>query len=356
MAESKSDWVDFKSVKSAVSMEMVLGYYGIEIRKVNRSSWRGKCPLPTHTGDSESSFSMNSDKNAWACHVGSCVKARDGRKGGNVLDFVAVMEGCTIRDAALKLQNWFSVEASNERPVDYVPSRDRKKSDDKKLVREKKDEPVEDSTSDVEDDTQEVNQPLEFTLKSIDGSHPYIKKRGIKEGTAEFFGIGFFYGKGSMAGRIVIPIHSETGDLIGYAGRAVDDELAKSDGKYKTPFKKSLVLFNLHRVLETKSREVILVEGFFDTMKVHQAGFPFVVSLMGSVLSEHQERLLVENFDSVILLLDGDEAGRSATSEIALRLVRKVFVRVIEMPEGKQPDELSSVELQKFLKRLEGGA
>ncbi len=171
MAESKSDWVDFKSVKSAVSMEMVLDYYGIEIRKVNQSSWRGKCPLPTHTGDSGNSFSMNSDKNAWACHVASCVKARDGRKGGNVLDFVAVMEGCTIRDAALKLQNWFSVEASKERPADYVPSRDRKKSGSKKLVREKKDEPVEDSTSDVEDDVQEVNQPLEFTLKSIDSSH-----------------------------------------------------------------------------------------------------------------------------------------------------------------------------------------
>jgi len=354
MAESKSEWVDFKSVKSAVSMEMVLGYYGIEIRKVNRSSWRGKCPLPTHAGDSESSFSMNSDKNAWACHVASCVKARDGRKGGNVLDFVAVMGGCSVRDAALKLQNWFSVEASNERPADYVPSRDRKKSDSKKLVREKKDELVEDSTSDVEDDTQEVNQPLEFELKSIDTSHPYIRKRGIKEGTAEHFGIGFFYGKGSMAERLVIPIHNEEGELIAYAGRAIDD---KTEPKYKVPagFRKSLVLFNLHRA-ENSNDRVVLVEGFFDVMKVHQAGFPFVVSLMGSVLSEHQEHLLVENFDSVILLLDGDEAGRSATSEIALRLVRKVFVQVIEIPEGKQPDQLSSEELQKFLKRLEGGA
>ena len=355
MAESKSEWVDFKAVKSAVTMEMVLGYYGIELRKVNRSSWRGKCPLPTHTGDSESSFSMNSDKNAWACHVGSCVKARDGRKGGNVLDFVAVMEGCAIRDAALKLQNWFSVEASNERPADYVSSRDKNKPNSKKLVRGKKDEPVEDSTSDVEDDTQEgmVNQPLEFQLKSIDGSHPYVKKRGIKEETAEHFGIGFFYGKGSMAERLVIPIHNEKGELIAYAGRAIDDE---TEPKYKVPagFRKSLVLFNLHRAKNSNDR-VVLVEGFFDVMKVHQAGFPFVVSLMGSVLSEHQEHLLVENFDSVILLLDGDEAGRSATSEIALRLVRKVFVQVIEIPEGKQPDQLSSVALQKFLKRLEGG-
>lgn len=113
MQKSKNDWVDFSGVKSAVSMEMVLEHYGIEIRKVNRFSRRGKCPLPTHTGDSKNSFSVNSDKNAWACHVGSCVKARGERKGGNVLDFVAVMESCTIRDSALKLQNWFSVEVSN---------------------------------------------------------------------------------------------------------------------------------------------------------------------------------------------------------------------------------------------------
>ena len=76
---------------------------------------------------------------------------------------------------------------------------------------------------------------------------------------------------------------------------------------------------------------------------------------MGSTLSVEQEKLLVENFDSVILLLDGDEAGRTATSELALRLVRKVFVRVVDVPEGKQPDQLSSKELQKLLGFLKGG-
>jgi len=201
------------------------------------------------------------------------VKARDGRKGGNVLDFVAVMEGCTIRDAALKLQNWFSVEASNERPADYVPSRDRKKQDSKKLVRGKKDEPTDDGLdtlteaeiAELEDDAQEPNQPLEFELKSIEPTHPYIiRRRGIKAETAEHFGIGFFYGKGSMAGRVVFPVHDEAGILIGYAGRAVDDELVEKEGKYKTPFRKSLVVFNLHRVLEAgnKNREVVVVEGF----------------------------------------------------------------------------------------------
>ncbi len=358
MAETKSDWVDFKEVKATVSMEMILDYYAVEIRQVNRSSWRGKCPLPTHTGDSGNSFNMNTEKNAWACHVGSCVKARDGRKGGNVLDFVAVMEGCSVRDAALKLQNWFKVEASNERPADYVPSRDRKKSDDKKLVREKKDEPAEDPIPDVENDSQEgmVNQPLEFELKSIDGSHPYVRKRGIKEGTAEHFGIGYFYGKGSMADRVVIPIHNGEGELIAYAGRAIDDEV---EPKYRFPsgFRKSLVLFNLHRA-ENSSDRVVLVEGFFDVMKVHQAGFPYVIALMGCEMSEAQENLLIESFNEVIIMLDADESGRSAASQIASRIVRKLFVRIVDVPEGKQPDQLSSDEIRQilnFLKPKNGG-
>lgn len=352
------DWVDFKTVKEAVTMEMILAHYGIKLRKVNRTSLRGDCSLPTHSADAtENSLSVHTGKNAWACQSASCKAAREGKTGGNVLDFVAVMEGCSIRDAGLKIQEWFHVEASNQRPKDYIPSRDRPK---KKLATKKDDrggdktqaKSPDDSGSD--EDVETVNQPLEFQLKSVDTTHPYIRQRGIKPETAQHFGIGYFNGRGSMAGRLVIPIHNEDGDLIAYAGRSVDD----SEPKYKLPagFKKSLVLFNLHRALQTKTKVVVVVEGFFDCLKVSQAGFPYTVALMGSALSEHQEKLLVENFDRVVVMLDGDEGGRSATSEIALRLVRKVFVRVIEMPEGKQPDQLSSEELQKFLKRLEGSA
>jgi len=115
-------------VKEAVSMEMVLSLsrYSIELRRVNAMYLRGACPLPTHnTEGSQNSFGVSTDKNAWACHAKSCVEARGGSKGGNVLDFVAVMESCTIRDGALKLQDWFGVEASNEKPPDYVRAKDR---------------------------------------------------------------------------------------------------------------------------------------------------------------------------------------------------------------------------------------
>ena len=81
MPEEKKDWVSFEEVKKAVSIDMVLLHYDIPLKQKNATSWRGKCPLPTHTGDSENSFSVNTEKNAWACHVASCKKARGGRKG-----------------------------------------------------------------------------------------------------------------------------------------------------------------------------------------------------------------------------------------------------------------------------------
>ena len=96
-------------------------------------------------------------------------------------------------------------------------------------------------------------------------------------------------------------------------GRAIDGE----EPKYRFPagFRKSLVLFNLHRVLKTGARTVVVVEGFFDALAVHQAGYPAVVALMGSTLSRQQGDLLTTHFDRVLLMLDGDEAGRHGAAD-----------------------------------------
>ena len=70
---------------------------------------------------------------------------------------------------------------------------------------------------------------------------------------------------------------------------------------------------------------------------------------MGSALSDQQEQLLVEHFNTVIVMLDGDEGGRAAANEIGSRLMRNLFVRVIDVPKGTQPDQLSSEETQNLL-------
>lgn len=109
------DYVDFKRVKAEVSVEDVAVRYGVALRRVNGSHERGKCPLPTHpAGDDTKSFSINVSKQVWICHSTACAKGRRGKKGGDVIELVAVMESCSLRDAGLKLVSWFGVSMSNE--------------------------------------------------------------------------------------------------------------------------------------------------------------------------------------------------------------------------------------------------
>jgi DNA primase len=256
---SETTWVDFKAVKSAVSTEAVLGRYAVKVYRLNKDHVRGKCPLPSHTSTaSKVSFVVNTTKNVWSCKSDSCVAARKGRTGGDVLDFVTLMEQCSLKEAAEKLASWFGVKA--ELPVTPKAATE---------APQKAAEPIPTPTAAPPKEEGE-NAPLKFTLKGVDPAHPYLPHRGITGETAALFGVGFFPGKGSMAGRVVVPIHNEKGELVAYAGRSIDD----AEPRYKLPadFKKSLVLFNLHRA--KGQGRVVLVEGFFGTMKVHQAGFP----------------------------------------------------------------------------------
>jgi DNA primase len=337
------DWVSFDEIKKTVSLQLVIEHYGIPLRRVAPNTLRGKCPLPAHgSKTSTESFTATLSKGvggAWACQSQSCIKTR-GRVGGNVLDFVAAMENCSIRDAAIKLQTWFLVPAAGEprRTIGKEPRADISAGKEPKpeLISKKESDGVGESES---------NKPLSFTLQKIEGGHPYVKERGLIEETTRTFGVGVFPGKGSMQGRCVIPIHNAKGDLVAYAGRAIDG----AEPRYKFPvgFHKSLELFNLHRVKGELS--VVLVEGFFDCMKVTQAGFP-CVALMGSTMSKAQEELLAQHFGHIVVMLDGDEAGKAAAQGIGERLRQRIYqVDVVDLPNGVQPDQLSTDELSELL-------
>jgi DNA primase len=321
----ESNWVDFKAVKQTVTMRAVLEHYGIKGLRQSRGELRGQCPI--HKGEGEDSFHANTEKNCFHCF--SC------KASGNVLDFVAAMERCTVREAALRLQQWFSVGAGNGKVHTAAVAA-----------------PATPAESRGEGSAE--NKPLQFQLKNVDPEHAYLRDRGIQKETAEMFGVGFFSGKGSTSGRVVIPIHNERGELVAYAGRSIDG----SEPKYKLPagFHKSAELFNFHRALQHKREagisELIVVEGFFDTLKVHQAGFPGVVGLMGCSISETQVLAIAQHFDHVTIMPDNDEAGMRMMVNVVNSLMFFLYVRV-EMPdvEGQQPDQLSEEEIRAVLGR-----
>ena len=306
---------DFKSLKR-IPIVHVLTRYGVRLRRAGPHTLCGACPLPTHTSrSSRQSFSVNLSLQVWSCHSTSCIAARGGHVGGHVIDLVAIIERCSLREAGLRLQDWFSVRAPHPVLL-HVPA--------------------------VEPSVAEPNRPLSFALQRIDTRHPYLTQRGISPATARLFGVGMYRGTGFLAGRCVIPIRDEKSQLVAYAGRAVNGE----EPKYRFPagFRKSQVLFNLDRAVQTGGNNVIVVEGFFDALKVHQAGHP-VVALMGSSFSQRQSELLLSHFASVTLMLDGDEPGRRATEFIVQLLIAKLKINKVDLPNHIQPDQLSSAEI-----------
>src|ERR1035438_6472152 len=139
----ESKWVDFKAVKQSVTIIQILDRYGVKLKKSGKEL-RGRCPI--HQGDGTDTFHVSTEKNAFHCF--SC------QAKGNVLDLVAAMEKCSVRDAALKLRDWFSQGAGN------VPGPDENSTANSQLARDEVGE------------RGEPNKPLSFRLKGIDFAHP----------------------------------------------------------------------------------------------------------------------------------------------------------------------------------------
>lgn len=326
-------WIDFTELKRQVSIRDVLTRYGLVDKLAEKKPGRliGACPI--HGGKNGTSFNVDTDKNVFNC-FSQC-------GGGNVLDLVMKIEDCSIRQAGEKLSDWYGLTFERRRSKgDTKPATER---------------PVRTATAPAPEtsnrsEAPRPNQPLGRPLTNLNPDHPYLVQRGLTVPTIRFFGVGYCT-RGLMRGRIAIPIHDEAGALVAYAGRAIDDVLAQDHGKYRLPdgFKKSFVLFNLHRAAQHADRGLILVEGYFDAMKVHQAGFPNVVALMGSKLTEQQEQLLIAATTRLTMFLDGDEPGRAGRRDIWQRLSPRLWLRNILLEPGQQPDDLTEDQLRTVL-------
>jgi DNA primase len=335
---AKSSFVDFKAVKAAITMEQVLEHYGI-LDKFKRGTDSLNGPCPIHGGSNPTQFRISISKNIWNC-FSEC------KHGGNVLDFIARMDDVSIHAAALKAIEWFnldpeamSVSDGEESPVEAP------KSDGAPKPVAKTAAPVVENAA--------PNTPLKFRLDKLEREHPYLtQERGLTLETIVDFGIGFC-SKGMMADRIAIPIHNVKGEVVAYAGR-FSGEPGEDTPKYKLPqgFRKSQELFNIDRAIKEQG-PLVIVEGFFDAIKIHQNGWRRVVALMGSTLSAAQEELIKQHTgrnSQIIIMLDENEAGQAGREDIACRLSKHCYVRVhtFDRPD-MEPEHLTSQEVHQIL-------
>jgi len=208
----------------------------------------------------------------------------------------------------------------------------------------------------------------------------YISQRGLAPSTVKKFGLGasldfnslpeYLAGKGymqedlidsgvlakndrgrlfdSQGGRLIFPIINAFDEVVGFGGRV----LQKGDyAKYKNTketmlFDKSKTLYNVNLLKKLKREQaipnVIIVEGYMDTISLYQAGFRNVVASMGTSLTKDQARLVKRYSENVLISYDGDFAGQNADLRgIEILKSEGLNVRVVPMPDGLDPDDVA---------------
>lgn len=151
----------------------------------------------------------------------------------------------------------------------------------------------------------------------------------------------------SQGGRLIFPIINALDEVVAFGGRLLE----KADfAKYKNTketllFNKSKTLYNINLLKKLKRSQsipnVIFVEGYMDTISLYQAGFENVVASMGTALTKEQARLVKRYSENVLISYDGDFAGQKNTVR-GLEILKDegLNVRVVPLPEGKDPDDV----------------
>jgi len=338
--------VDFKEqLKSSISIEKVVGEY-VRLKKAGGQRYVGLCPFHNEKTPSFGVHVVHQIYKCFGCGA-----------GGDVIDFVMKYEGISFYEALKSLA---------ERNGIPMPKRSLVADEDAKL-REA-----------VFHMHELAGEQFRANLQSPAGeaARSYLAKRGMAPETVEQFGMGYAERGGRailrvleqrfssaqieqsglvrrrddgsfydyFRNRLMFPIHNESGKIIGFGGRAL---AAEDNPKYlnspETPiYKKSYVLYNLHRAKDAIRKEdrAVLVEGYMDAIGVTAAGFRAVVASCGTSLTAQQVQALKRLSQRIVVNFDPDAAGASGSERsINLLLEEGMSVRIMELDGGLDPDE-----------------
>ena len=298
--------LDFRFLKRAVSIEQLLAdkerFAGLRRQGPN---WVGPCPL--HGGDNPNAFVVHRDRNLWRCFT-AC------DAGGDVVELARRLADGSYPAAARDLARIAGSPAPVYRPVNTIRQR--------------------------------AFSPFTARLR-LDPAAPFLARKGIRPQTAADYEVGAFHGQGWLTGCVALRLHDPDCRPLGYAGRRLDPEQAARSGKWAFPpgLPRNTLLYGYHRAMRPRTRGVVLVECPWGVLRLAQLGI-LAVALLGTHLSEPQ-RALLENFPRVILMLDGDRAGRLAATAILARLTTPASL--VQLPDGADPDDLTDLHLRLLL-------
>jgi DNA primase len=331
-----------EEIKAKISIVDYIGKF-VTLKKAGRN-FIGLCPFHI---EKTPSFSVSVEKNIFFCF--GC------RTGGDVVAFVTKFEGLSFKEAVEHLGELASLP-----PPEWNDGK---------------------STTDHMDMFELMKQVSTFfheQLKREKNAIDYLQKRGISEQTMDRFELGYApfdsrplltvlsdkkidYTRAAYLGllsrdsggtyysyfrdRILFPIRNNRGFVIGFGGRSLSD--AQMPKYLNSPDNsifhkgKNLYAFYESRIAITKANAVLLVEGYMDTISLHQKGIQNVVASLGTAFSMEQAEMIHKHVPTIYFCYDNDSAGKKATVRaLELLLPTDVPCRVIEIPDPyKDPDE-----------------
>lgn len=339
-----------QQIKDKLNILDVISPY-VELHKAGKN-YKGKSPF---AAEKTPSFYVSPDRGMYYCFSTS--------QGGDIFNFIQAMEGVDFKESLKML----AVKAG----VELVPEDPKKKSERERLF------------ATMEAATVFFTEKLEQETEARE----YLENRGVKPETVAKWRIGYAPGppkhgwreakdhleslgytkdellKGGIIktteggkepfdvfrDRIVFPMAEPGGKMVAFSGRILhpDDKAPKYVNSPETDlYKKSDVLYGYDKA-KTGIRNLnfsLIVEGQFDVVMCHQAGYNNTVAVSGTALTLHHVQLLERMSDKVVLALDADKAGINAMKKGAqLMLGRGLDVKVAEMPLGKDPADIIQV-------------
>jgi DNA primase len=189
----------------------------------------------------------------------------------------------------------------------------------------------------------QFHQALQQQLEQGGEAAHYLNVRGISADTARTWQLGV------AAGRLVIPLNDPAGQAVGFCGRAMGDQLPRyRNSSGDLLFQRNGLVFGLDQAAAAIRREgtALLVEGPLDVIQLHQAGFQQAVACLGTSVSALQLQLLQRHgMKQLLIALDGDSAGQTATERLLQQLQPELIrgqlgAAVVSLPEGQDADGL----------------
>lgn len=342
---------ELDEIKNRLDIVEYVGKY-VQLKNTGRN-FKGLCPFHT---EKTPSFIVSPDKQIWHCF--GC------NEGGDIISFAEKMEGMDFAEALRMLA---------ERAGVKLPERINatKKSDNDKYYAI----------------NEEACSYYQKELHSESGKRvlAYLKSRYFSDETIKNFRFGYSPAKGDVLtkhlnllgyqnadliksgisinkngrvidmfrNRLMIPIMNQSGKVVAFTARVLDDSLPKYINTPESPvYHKSDVLFGFDKAKEAarKQDHLILVEGNMDMVASYQAGIKNVVAVSGTALTENQLNLIKRFTKNVKISFDVDMAGINAAKRaIELAMEKGFNIKVIEVPEGKDPADLVKNDPKKWI-------